>query len=564
MPDQVKLAVSSALESFYERERAHPDRVYLVQPRAAGGADEFTWAEVGDQARRIAAYLRSLELDAGSHIALFSKNCAHWIIADLAIWMAGHVSVPIYPTLNNDAVRQILEHAQCQAAVIGKLDSWQTVRSSVYPDVPWIGLPLAPEDAGSLSWQRLLDTHEPLGDDRLPDPAAVATLVYTAGTSGPPKGVMLSFSAMYHAANNWLRLFVIDDEDRLLSYLPLSNVAERQFVEVASLLAGDTVFFVHSSNTFIRDMRRARPTVFFGVPRIWSKLQRSVYRRIPAVLLDTLLKIPLIRIIPARIVLSRLGLNHIRYAVSGGAPPTDSMLRWFQRLGMNLVEIYGMTENCGYSHLGRPKRFKSGWIGLPNPGVECRLAENGELLIRSRATMMGYFRDPEATAQMLDEEGFLHTGDLGEVDKEGFLRIIGRARDLFTTRAGKVISPGPIERLLDASPLIEQSCVLGDNLPQPVALVQLMEREAGTAATGDSVATERLTELLLEINKRLPRHQQLASLVVIGDEWRMDNGFVTPTLKLKRHVVEATYQDQLELWSVSGKRVLWQEAPEPV
>src|SRR5690606_38223648 len=131
---------SSALESFYERERAHPDRVYLVQPHAAGGADELTWAEVGDQARRIAAYLHSLELDAGSHIALFSKNCAHWIIADLAIWMAGHVSVPIYPTLNSDAVRQILEHAQCQAAVIGKLDSWQTVRSSVYPDVPWIAL----------------------------------------------------------------------------------------------------------------------------------------------------------------------------------------------------------------------------------------------------------------------------------------------------------------------------------------------------------------------------------------------------------------------------------------
>ncbi|QIB52016.1 AMP-binding protein [Pseudomonas sp. OIL-1] len=563
MPDQVKLAVSSALESFYERERAHPDKVYLVQPHADASVDEFTWAQVGDQARRIASYLRSLELEPGSHIALFSKNCAHWIIADLAIWMAGHVSVPIYPTLGRDSVRPMLEHAECRAAFIGKLDSWQRVRPTVYPDIPWIGLPLAPEDADLLPWQSLLESNEPLSEDVLPDPAAVATLVYTAGTSGPPKGVMLSFSAMYHAASNWLRLFVINDNDRLLSYLPLSNVAERQFVQIASLLGGETVYFVHGSDTFVRDMRRARPTVFFGVPRLWSKLQRSVYRRVPAIVLNPLLKIPLLRRIPARMVLATLGLNHIRYAVSGGAPPADDMLRWFQRLGMNLVEIYGMTENCGYSHLGRPQRFKSGWVGLPNPGVECRLAEDGELLLRSRATMLGYFKDPDATARMLDENGFLHTGDLGEVDKEGFVRVIGRARDLFTTRAGKVIPPGPIERLLDASSLIEQSCVLGEKLPQPIALVQLQETESAATPSRDQVVEERLTRILSETNKRLPQHQQLACLVVIGDKWSVNNGFITPTLKLKRHVVEATYQDQLEIWSVSGKRVLWQETPTP-
>ena len=195
---------------------------------------------------------------------------------------------------------------------------------------------------------------------------------------------------------------------------------------------------------------------------------------------------------------------------------------------------------------------------MPNPGVECRLADDGELLLRSRANMLGYFKDPDGTARMLDQDGFLHTGDLGEVDKEGFLRVIGRARDVFTTRAGKVIRPGPIERLLDASTLIEQSCVLGENLPQPIALVQLHEAESDAQ---EPTIDERLSRILNDSNKRLPQHQQLACLVVMRDKWNVNNGFITPTLKLKRHVVAATYQDQLEMWSVSGKRVLWQETP---
>ena len=561
MPDQLKL-VSSALESFYERERAHPDKVYLIQPYAEDLVEQFTWAEVGDQARRVAAYLRSLELEPGSHIALFSKNCAHWIIADLAIWMAGHVSVPIYPTLPSDAVRQILEHAECRAAVMGKLDSWQSVRPSISPDIPWIGLPLAPADPALLTWQDLLNTHAAPEEDYHPDPTAVATVVYTAGTTGPPKGVMLSFAAMFHAANNWLRLFVINDEDRLLSHLPLSNVAERQFVEVASLLAGETVFFVHSSDTFVRDMRRARPTVFFGVPLTWTKLQQSVFREVPAFVLNSLLKIPLLRRIPARLVLQSLGLDCIRYAVSGGAPPTDSVLHWFQKLGMNLVEIYGMTENCSYSHLGRPQRFKTGWIGLPNPGVEWRLAEDDELLVRSRANMLGYFKDPDATERVLDAEGFLHTGDLAEVDNEGFLRVIGRARDAFVTRAGKRIVPAAIERMLNADPLIEQSCVLGNDLAQPIALIQIRQSGADARRLGEKDISRRLAETLAEINKRLPYHQQLGCLVVIRDEWAMHNGFVTPTFKFKRHVVEATYQDRLKLWSASGEPIVWQASSE--
>lgn len=561
MGDRVTSSFTTVLEAFYRREQAHPDRVYLVQPLAGGQVEQLTWGQAGDQARRIASYLATLELPAGSHIALFSKNCAHWIIADLAIWMAGHVSVPIYPTQSADAIRELLEHADCRAVFIGKLDEWQKTRSDVRPEVPWIGMPLAPEAPGLLPWQTLLDAFEPMAHPFSPDPDQTATLIYTSGTTGPAKGVLLSFGAMCHAANNCLRLFVISEQDRLLSYLPLSNIAERQFIETASLLAGETVYFVHSSDSFIDDIQRARPTVLFSVPRIWLRLQQAVYRRIHPGLLGALLRIPLLRRRVARVVLARLGMDQIRYAVSAAAPIQDHLIEWYQNLGLSLVEMYGMTENCGYSHLGRPKRFKLGWVGLPNPGVECRIAEDGEILVRSKATMQGYYKDPERTAEALGADGFLRTGDLGDVDQEGFLRILGRKRDLFQTSAGRTLSPVPIERLLLTDSLIDQVCVVGSQLPQPIGLVQLAGRAA--SEPGNRASTEEsLSRLLVQINECLGRHERLGCLVVIPGIWAVDNGFMTPMLKVRRAVVEAAYRDRFEEWSVSGRSVVWVDAQE--
>ncbi|SDS12740.1 Long-chain acyl-CoA synthetase (AMP-forming) [Halopseudomonas xinjiangensis] len=556
MAEQARPAISSALEAFYQRELAHPDKTYLVQPLGDGSVVSYSWAQVGDQARRMAAYLRSLQFPASSHIALLSRNCAHWIIADLAIWMAGHVSVPVYPTLTADSVRQVLEHSDCRAVFVGKLENWQQLRGGLPEQLPWIALPLGPEDAHLLPWQSLIDANEPWTQTHRVAPTDVATIIYTSGTSGIAKGVMLSFASMYYAANNGLRLFTISEDDRLLSYLPLSNVAERQFVEIASLLSGQTVYFVHSAQTFVEDNRRARPTVFFGVPRIWFKLQQSVLQKVPAGLLNTVLATPLLGPRVARRVLERLGFDQIRYAVSGAAPIDDQLLLWYHRLGMSLVEIYGMTENAGYSHLGRPKRFKSGWIGLPNPGVECRLSGDGELLVRSPANMLGYYKDPVRTAETLDEHGFLHTGDCGAIDNEGFLRITGRRKDTFKTSKGRYVAPAPIEKRLHAHPYIEQACVVGTQLPQPIALIQLSS--ASIEGVSPVRVEESLSAALLELNGQLNRQEQLACVVVISDAWTVENGFLTPTLKLKRHVVEATYQDQLEYWSVSGRTVVVQ------
>ena len=558
MGDQDRLVVSSALEAFYQRETKHPDTVYLVQPLGDGQVQEITWGQAGDQARRIASYLRSLDFPEQSHIALISKNCAHWIIADLAIWMAGHVSVPLYPNLTADSVRQILEHSEARAVFVGKLDEWGSMRPGVPPNLPMIGLPLAPEDPQLLAWETIIEANTPLQGAPLPDPEQLATIIYTSGTTGMPKGVMLSFTSMYFSANNCLRLFNISDQDRLMSYLPLCHVAERQFVEVASLLAGETVFFAESLETFQRDMQRARPTVFFGVPRIWVKFHMGVISKIPSGVLDNLLKIPVIGRVMARKVLTGLGLDQIRYAVCGAAPVADTTLAWYRRLGLSIAEVYGMTENCGYSHLGRPSRFKPGWIGLPNPGVESRLSAEGELQVRSRATMLGYFKEPEKTAETITEDGFLCTGDVGEIDNEGFLRLTGRIKDIFKTSKGKYVAPAPIENLLSAHSRVEQVCVVGNNLGQPLALIQLSEAGQQEASQNREQLIKTLNELLNEVNARINHHEQLSCLVVVEDNWAVENGFMTPTLKIKRNVVEATYQDQFELWSVSGHRVLWQ------
>ncbi len=558
MGDQVRLVVSSALEAFYQRETKHPDTVYLVQPLGDGQVQEITWGQAGDQARRIASYLRSLDFPEQSHIALISKNCAHWIIADLAIWMAGHVSVPLYPNLTADSVRQILEHSEARAVFVGKLDEWGSMRPGVPPNLPMIGLPLAPEDPQLLAWETIIEANTPLQGAPLPDPEQLATIIYTSGTTGMPKGVMLSFTSMYFSANNCLRLFNISDQDRLMSYLPLCHVAERQFVEVASLLAGETVFFAESLETFQRDMQRARPTVFFGVPRIWVKFHMGVISKIPSGVLDNLLKIPVIGRVMARKVLTGLGLDQIRYAVCGAAPVADTTLAWYRRLGLSIAEVYGMTENCGYSHLGRPSRFKPGWIGLPNPGVESRLSAEGELQVRSRATMLGYFKEPEKTAETITEDGFLCTGDVGEIDNEGFLRLTSRIKDIFKTSKGKYVAPAPIENLLSAHSRVEQVCVVGNNLGQPLALIQLSEAGQQEASQNREQLIKTLNELLNEVNARINHHEQLSCLVVVEDNWAVENGFMTPTLKIKRNVVEATYQDQFELWSVSGHRVLWQ------
>ncbi|VVP43881.1 Long-chain-fatty-acid--CoA ligase FadD15 [Pseudomonas fluorescens] len=543
------------LDVFYEREARHPRQRFLVQPIGGGQVETLTWADVGHQARCAAHWLRARELPPGSHIALISKNCAHWIIADLAIWMAGHVSVPLYPNLTADSVAQVLNHSESVLAFIGKLDDWPSMSTGVPTGLPTISLPLHPPGDFSFSWAEL-QRSSPIQDDPRPAAEQLATIIYTSGTTGLPKGVMHSFANLGFATSRGTQLFGLNENDRLLSYLPLCHVAERMFVEMASIYTGQTVFFAESLDTFITDLKRARPTAMFGVPRIWTKFQMGVYSKIPAKRLDWLLSLPFIGKRVGHKVLAGLGLDALRVALSGAAPVPQTLLAWYQKLGLDVLEVYGMTEGCGYSHICLPGEYKQGWIGKPCPDVEVRIDASGEVQVRSQANMLGYFKEPQKTAETLTADGFLRTGDKGEQDAEGRLRLTGRLKEIFKTSKGKYVAPAPIENRLAVHSRIEQVCVVGDGLSAPLGLCVLssVNQEEPRASLHSS-----LEKLLEEVNAVLDKHEQLRRLVVVKDSWAVENGFLTPTLKIKRNVIEDTYGARFEEWSARSEAVLWQD-----
>ncbi|KAE9646138.1 AMP-binding protein [Pseudomonas sp. PB106] len=543
------------LDVFYEREARHPRQRFLVQPTGGGQVETLTWADVGHQARCAAHWLRARELPQGSHIALISKNCAHWIIADLAIWMAGHVSVPLYPNLTADSVAQVLKHSESVLAFIGKLDDWPGMSSGVPANLPTISLPLHPPGEFDFNWADL-QRSSPIQDDPRPAAEQLATIIYTSGTTGLPKGVMHSFANLGFATTRGTQLFGLNENDRLLSYLPLCHVAERMFVELASIYTGQTVFFAESLETFITDLQRARPTAMFGVPRIWTKFQMGVYSKIPAKRLDFLLGLPFIGKRVGHKVLAGLGLDALRVALSGAAPVPQTLLTWYQTLGLDVLEVYGMTESCGYSHICLPGQYKQGWIGKPCPDVEVRIDELGEVQVRSQANMLGYFKEPQKTAETITEDGFLRTGDKGEQDAEGRLRLTGRLKEIFKTSKGKYVAPAPIENRLAVHSRIEQVCVVGDGLSAPLGLCVLstVNQEEGRASLHSS-----LEKLLEDVNAVLDKHERLRRLVVVKDSWAVENGFLTPTLKIKRNVIEDTYGARFEEWSERSEAVLWQD-----
>ncbi|MHB2140269.1 AMP-binding protein [Pseudomonas monsensis] len=551
----MSVAFRLPLDVFYEREARHPRQRFLVQPIGGGQVETLTWADVGHQARCAAHWLRARELPQGSHIALISKNCAHWIIADLAIWMAGHVSVPLYPNLTADSVNQVLTHSDSVLAFIGKLDDWPGMSRGIPQGLPTISLPLHPPGAFDFAWDDLQKS-SPIRDDPRPAGEQLATIIYTSGTTGLPKGVMHSFANLGFATTHGTQLFGLNENDRLLSYLPLCHVAERMFVELASIYTGQTVFFAESLDTFITDLQRARPTAMFGVPRIWTKFQMGVYGKIPAKRLDFLLGLPFIGKRVGHKVLAGLGLDALRVALSGAAPVPQSLLDWYQTLGLEVLEVYGMTESCGYSHICLPGQYKQGWIGKPCPEVEVRIDESGEVQVRSQANMLGYFKEPQKTAETLTGDGFLRTGDKGEQDAEGRLRLTGRLKEIFKTSKGKYVAPAPIENRLAVHSRIEQVCVVGDGLSAPLGLCVLstVNQDEGRASLHSS-----LEKLLEEVNAVLDKHERLRRLVVVKDSWAVENGFLTPTLKIKRNVIEDTYGARFEEWSERSEAVLWQD-----
>jgi len=515
-----------------------------------------------DETRRMAAYLQERGLGAGDKVAILSKNTAHWLISDYAIWMAGCVSVPLYPTLAAETIRQILGHSESKLLLVGKLDAWDHMKPGVPAGLACISHPLSPDDAKASypRWDDIVAKTAPLQGQPVRAADELSTIMYTSGTTGAPKGVMHTFGAFALAVQTGLKRVPLREDSRMLSYLPLSHVVERALVEHGQLATGMRVFFAESLDTFTVDLQRARPTVFFSVPRLWVKFQQGVQAKMPPAKLDRLLKLPIIRGIVRKKVLGALGLDQCVFAAGGAAPMPIELLRWYSRLGLNIAEGYGMTENLGASHIttGDPATF--GTVGPPYDDVQCRIEPtNGEIQVKCAWTMLGYYKEPGLTKQALTGDGWLKTGDKGSLDARGNLKITGRVKDLFKTSKGKYVAPSPIEDKLVMHSAVEACCVTGANLSQPLGIVMLNTETVMQIAdpARKSELEASLAEHLKSINATLDPHEQLDCLVVVTAPWSVENGFITPTFKVKRNRIEEAYAASFERWTSTRRQVLW-------
>ena len=551
------------LDHVYEHEATSPGRVFLTQPVGGGQVVDYTWSQVLDEARRMATHLQSHGLPRGARVAILSKNCAHFFMAELAIWMGGYSTVAIFPTETATTVRYVLEHSEASLLFVGKLDLWPQQQPGVPDGLPCIAFPLAPKTAFE-SWDAIVARSAPLGGRPQRAADEMAMLIYTSGSTGQPKGVMTSFGAISRAAAGIARdtreRVGPNVQSRMLSYLPLAHSFERSWVECASLMDGNAhIFFAESLDTFLQDLQRARPTLFISVPRLWLKFQQGVFAKMPPAKLDRLLGIPLLGRMVARKVLKGLGLDAVVQAGSGSAPLPADLIRWYRRLGLKLHEGYGMTEDNSYSHTSNERANEPGWVGVAMPGVQVRLSPSGEVLIKSPGQFSGYYKQPELTAESFTEDGFFRTGDLGERRPDGLLRITGRAKELFKTAKGKYVAPAPIENRLNAHPMVELSLVSG--VGQPAAYALLVLAEDLRARMAEAGLRERvhaaLDRLLHEVNKGVADYEHLALLVVAREPWSVENGMLTPTMKIKRSRIEAAVAPQIDAWYARGERIVW-------
>ncbi len=545
------------LDKFSHWEKETPDAIFLRQP-IAGTYREYSYASAGNQIRSVAQSLLGLNLPPRSNIAILSKNCAHWIMADLAIWMAGHVSVPLYPNLTSASIKQILDHSDSKAIFVGKLDDYKSQKPGIPDSIQKISFPLYGVDE-SLRWDDLVEANaKPHASSPAWNDHEVVTIMYTSGTTGVPKGVMFTFPQMMWTAETAAKAlqshFDFPWHPKLFSYLPLCHIAERMITECTGIIMGAKISFAESLDTFARDLSATQPHLFFGVPRIYSRFQEKILEKLPQKRLNAILKIPILNGLFRKKLKKALGMTDAKVIGAGAAPVAPALIDWFGALGITVRDIYGMTETCGFCSFNLMS-IKTGSVGQAWPGVEVKLGNDGEILTRHPGNMAGYFKEPGMTRDIFTDDNYIKTGDTGTIDQDGFLTITGRIKDIFKTDKGKYVAPAPIEMKLLANADVDQVCVVGMGIPQPIGLAIL-------SSSGKSKSKEQLTASLMAtletVNGVLESYEKLQAIVIMNTDWSIENGLLTPTLKVKRNEVEKLKVPRYREWYERRERVVWE------
>ncbi|MBT7882192.1 MAG: AMP-binding protein [Flavobacteriaceae bacterium] len=549
--------------NFYEWERKLKGKPFLRQP-FGGKWEEYTWGETGQMARKLATGLKTLGLPPKSHIGLMSKNCREWIIADLAIYMAGYVSVPFFPNLNSKELQSLLQFGDVSALFMGKVNTWDEIKNGIPDDMPLIAFPHY-KDCSKISeghqWFDFINQFEPQQEDFYPDRSDMWTIIFTSGTTGTPKGVVLDYQTNENTEclttpeHNPLRVD-FNGKNSFFSYLPLNHIAERIVVEFTCFRYGGTISFTESLETFAQNLGSVQPTVFFGVPRIYTKFQMGILSKFPQEKLNKLLSIPIVSSLLKMVLKKKLGLSKAKSIVTGAAPMQESQRVWYRSLGVNITNGYGMTENCAIcTQLPGEITDKPGSVGKAQPEVDIKIdSETGEILMRGPYVMKEYYNDPETTNNTI-KNGWLYTGDRGRIDDEGNLYITGRVKDTFKTTTGEFVEPGRIEALFGDVTEFEQMCVAGFGIASPILLAVPSE---GANSIDKDTLKQQLSSKLESVNKDQVSHRKVSTIVIMKEAWTPDNGILTPTMKIKRVKIDEKFMSKYNEWHENSEAIIWE------
>jgi long-chain acyl-CoA synthetase len=583
---------------FHHQVERLGDRVAMRYRGDGGDWRDVTWSQYGRAVREAAAGLAALGVGPGERCAILSRNRPEWHVADVATMCAGGTSVPVYVSSSPSQVAYVAGHSDSRVVFVGdeeqllKVEKRRDELPSVLRVVVFDGRSSA--DGFVLSWDDLLAMGRDAGQGsdagyearwRAVQPDDVATIVYTSGTTGNPKGAVLTHANVMWTAGSLLQVMRDDEHGRRLSYLPLAHIAERVTSHFTQIYLGSTTWFAESIDTLVRDLQDCRPNVFFAVPRVYEKMHQGILAKLAErseeerAMAEGLLEIaravvelrqdgeeiapemghPLemaeqMMFAPLR---QALGLAECTFAVSGAAPINPEVLTFFHAVNLPIAEVYGQTEGCGPTSLNPPDRIRIGTVGPPIPGVEVRIAEDGEILVRGGNVFQGYFKDDAATEEAL-AGGWLHSGDVGRLEPDGYLVITDRKKDLIITAGGKNVAPQEIESRLKYHPLISQAVVHGDRRPYLVALITLDQQALASFAAerslqGDPARLSEHPEVLEQVagavdavNSQYSRAEQVRRWTVLPRDFLQEEEEVTPTLKVRRRAITERYAEAIE------------------
>jgi len=555
-----KQNIPTTIQRFYHWEKITPNAIFLRQPKG-NTWKELTYAQAGQKARKMTTALHNLGLQKGDHIGIYSKNCYHWILADLAIMMGGFVSVPFYASLPKEQLEEVIQLADLKAIFLGKLDKWGNKSEAIPQDLISIKFPHYVGNAEVTigeKWNELIENSEPVQENYSANLDDLWTILFTSGTTGKPKGVMHSYRSPAMIMVNELKTNFIGVKDlkhrNFFSYLPLNHVGERIGVELNSIWLGGKMSFVESIDTFAQNLQDVQPDLFFSVPRIWNKFYLAVSAKIPPKRLKHLLKIPLVGNFLKKKIRTGMGMRDVQIAATGAAITPAFIKAWYQDLGIHLIEAYGMTEVCGSMTNGSDPNTPVDSVGKAIPFGEVKIhPETQEVLMSTPYMMLGYYKNPEKTAEVLID-GWMHSGDRGTMDENGNVRVIGRVKDAFKTSKGSYVTPNPMEEVLMKNDFIEQVCVAGLGIPQPIALLNLSE--IGLAAQKEEV-NRSIHDSLELVNSTRANFEKISTAIIQSETWSEDNELLTPTMKVKRGKIDEKFSKDFLNWHETDEKIIW-------